>query len=59
MAYRQVVAVVRGGVARNKKQLRAKRVNNIYFQESNEWAKRTPYDVRDEAMNDVLKTNVL
>ena len=53
--YNQVVAAIRDGVPRNKKQLRAKCVNNVNFQESNEWVKRTPYDICDEVMNDGLK----
>ena len=42
---------------RNKKALRAKFVNNDVFKEDKErkWVLETPYDVRDEGMNDLLK----
>ena len=38
----------------NKKEVRARLINNEELQE-HEWAKDTPYDIRDEAMNDMLK----
>jgi putative transposase len=40
---------------RSKKALRAQCVNNALWTEGLEWVKKTPYDIRDEAMNDVLK----
>ena len=45
------------GTPRNKKELRAVIVNNNNFKdkENQEWVLRTPYDIRDEGMNDVLK----
>lgn len=53
--YNQVVEAIRKGAPRKKKELRAKCVNNDNFKDQNQWAKETPYDIRDEAMNDVLK----
>ena len=39
-----------------KKALRAQHVNNEALQAARaEWAQETPYDIRDEAMNDLLK----
>jgi len=38
-----------------KKDLRARHVNNDNFKEENTWVPETPYDIRDEAMNDFLK----
>uniref|UniRef100_A0A146M4Q7 Putative transposase R104 n=1 Tax=Lygus hesperus TaxID=30085 RepID=A0A146M4Q7_LYGHE len=43
------------GSQRSKKDLRAKCVNNNNFAEEKTWVPKTPYDIRDEAMNDVLK----
>jgi hypothetical protein len=40
---------------KQKKFLRANFINNDNFSENNKWAKETPYDIRDEAMNDLLK----
>lgn len=39
----------------NKKELRAKHINNDNFEDENTWVPETPYDIRDEAMNDFLK----
>lgn len=40
----------------NKKQLRAKCINNDNFKtKGKQWVTNTPYDIRDEAMNDVIK----
>ena len=38
-----------------KKALRAQHVNNEALQDRVEWAQEIPYDIRDEAMNDLLK----
>ena len=40
----------------NKKELRSKFVNNENFKEENKWILETPYDIRDEAMNDLIKS---
>ena len=61
--YNQVVQEIREGAKLQKKQLRALCVNNdlwehadpLIREHNNEWVKETPYDIRDEAMNDVLK----
>jgi transposase len=42
-------------VKANKKDLRAMHVNNENFDQNNKWVPDTPYDIRDEAMNDFLK----
>lgn len=39
----------------NKKVLRAKCLNAELFQQERQWVLQTPYDVRDEGMNDLLK----
>lgn len=53
--YNQVLdGVMNKGMKRNKKELRAAYVNNDNFSDKS-WVLQTPYDVRDEAMNDVLK----
>jgi putative transposase len=43
------------GTSRNKKTLRNLWLNNATLEYEYEWALRTPYDVRNEAMCDVLK----
>lgn len=54
--YNRAVDAVRSGCERSKKALRALCVNNeLWESESLAWVKQTPYDIRDEAMNDVLK----
>lgn len=54
--YNRVVDSIRNGCARNKKELRAKCVNNDLWKDDKfKWVTKTPYDIRDEAMNDVLK----
>ena len=49
---------IKSGIKRNKKELRAKYLNSINFKDNEElkWVLETPYDVRDEAMRDLLKT---
>ena len=42
-------------VKSNKKDLRAKHINNDNFEDENAWVSETPYDIRDEGMNDFLK----
>jgi putative transposase len=42
-------------VKRTKKDLRAKCLNADQFKEENTWVLEVPYDIRDEAMNDLLK----
>jgi putative transposase len=54
--YNRTVASIREGCDRNKKSLRATCVNNdLWLTPELSWVKDTPYDIRDEAMNDVLK----
>ncbi|CAG8511482.1 1786_t:CDS:2 [Gigaspora margarita] len=48
-------AVEKDGVSQNKKALRAMCVNSELFQNENKWVLETPYDIRDEGMNDLLK----
>lgn len=43
------------GIKINKKELRANFVNNENYKEDNKWVLDTPYDIRDEAMNDSIK----
>lgn len=52
-----LIAVEKEGVKRNKKDLRARCLNAANFQSKTElkWVLETPYDIRDEAMNDLLK----
>jgi Helix-turn-helix domain len=54
---RCLVAVEKEGVKRNKKELRAHCLNADVFESDteNKWVLETLYDVRDEAMNDLLK----
>lgn len=49
--------VEREGVPKNKKELRAKFLNAEAFEGKEElkWVLETPYDIRDQAMNDLLK----
>jgi putative transposase len=53
--YNQVVAAIQSGTKLSKKDLRATCVNNTNFKGNKQWVTKTPYDIRDEAMNDVLK----
>jgi putative transposase len=39
----------------NKGYLRSKFVNNINYEKNNTWMLNIPYDIRDEAMSDLLK----
>jgi len=49
-------AIKEDGIKMNKKELRAQTVNNSNFEGTPEaWVLQTPYDVRDEGMNDVIK----
>ena len=44
------------GITRKKKDLRSKYVNNENFEGTEKaWVLETPYNIRDETMNDVLK----
>ncbi|CAG8745236.1 8698_t:CDS:2, partial [Gigaspora rosea] len=54
---RCLIAVEKEGVKRKKKDLRARCLNAVNFQNKTklEWVLETPYDIRDEAMNDLLK----
>ena len=54
---RCLVAVEKEGVKRNKRELRAHCVNADIFESDtvNKWVLETPYDIRDEAMNYLLK----
>lgn len=56
--YNQTVACIRTKSCKaNKKDLRARLLNNPSLQGTeHEWALDTPYDIRDEAMADVLKS---
>jgi len=48
--------VEKDGVARKKKDLRARCLNSDILKDTpHAWALDTPYDIRDEAMNDLLK----
>ena len=54
--YNQCLAAVeKEKVLRDKKALRAKYINSELFKKDNKWILETPYDVRDEGMNDLLK----
>lgn len=56
--YNQCLSVVeKEGVNRNKKDLRTRCLNAVNFRNNAElkWVMETPYDIRDEAMNDLLK----
>lgn len=48
-------AVENDKVPLNKKSLRAKCLNSEIFRNENKWVLETPYDIRDEGMNDLLK----
>jgi putative transposase len=53
---RCLAAVQNEGVKRCKKDLRARCLNASNFKgNDNKWVLETPYDIRDEAMNDLLK----
>jgi putative transposase len=53
---RCLVAVKKEGIDRTKKALRAQCLNAENFKNTkDEWVLETPYDIRDEAMNDLLK----
>lgn len=55
--YNKCLEGIKNGMAKNKKELRAKYLNSINFKDNEElkWVLETPYDVRDEAMRDLLK----
>src|SRR6185437_10005641 len=53
--YNQCVSLIKEGTNRVKKDLRAATVNNNNFEDENQWVMKTPYDIRNEGMNDVLK----
>jgi putative transposase len=54
---RCLVAVEKEGIARTKKALRAQCLNAANFNNTElKWVLETPYDIRDEAMNDLLKS---
>lgn len=53
--YNQCLTAVNGGTLRTKKALRAQCLNAINFKETQPWVLETPYDIRDEAMCDLLK----
>jgi len=55
--YNKVVdAISKENIPRNKKALRAKCVNvDLFNTKDMKWVKETPFDIRDEGMNDVLK----
>jgi len=53
---RCLVAVKKEGIERTKKALRAQCLNAANFNNTElKWVLETPYDIRDEAMNDLLK----
>jgi len=57
---RCVNAILEKGCERSKKALRECCVHNRLWTDQNAWVKETPYEIRDQAMNDVLeayKTN--
>ena len=54
---RCLVAVEKEGIERTKKALRAQCLNAANFNNTElQWVLETPYDIRDEAMNDLLKS---
>jgi hypothetical protein len=54
---RCLVAVRKEGIERTKKALRAQCLNAANFNNTElKWVLETPYDIRDEAMNDLLKS---
>jgi hypothetical protein len=53
---RCLIAVEKEGIKREKKDLRALCLNAKNFNDTKlKWVLETPYDIRDEAMNDLLK----
>jgi putative transposase len=48
-------AIQNDKVAIRKKDLRDRCLNKKNFSEKNKWVLETPYDIRDEAMNDLIK----
>ncbi len=53
---RCLIAVEKEGIKREKKDLRALCLNAKNFNDTKlKWVLKTPYDIRDEAMNDLLK----
>jgi hypothetical protein len=48
-------AVVKGKIKKTKKDLRVKFLNASNFEKENKWVLEVPNDVRDEAMNNLLK----
>lgn len=59
--YNRCVAAIREhGCDRSKKELRSRCVHNNLWEKENSWVLETPYEIRDQAMNDLLeayKTN--
>jgi len=54
--YNQTLSAIKDGTKMSKGELRQQVVNNDNFKGTDqEWVLQTPYDVRDEGMNDVLK----
>src|SRR5437016_7357963 len=54
---RCLVAVEKEGIERTKKAFRAQCLNTVNFNNTElKWVLETPYDIRDEAMNDLLKS---
>ena len=39
-----------------KRHMRAAFINKTNFESKNQWVKEVPYNIRDEAMNDTLKS---
>jgi len=55
-SYNQSLSAVKEGTKRAKKDLRAAVVNNsVHLDKETAWVLQTPYDIRDEGMNDLLK----
>ena len=58
--YNQALNLFRDNIARTKKSLRKKCVNdNAYPDLSMKWLYETPYQIRDEAMNDLYQAYIL
>ena len=53
--YNRALDAVKHGCSLKKRELRELCVNNELWETQNGWVAQTPYDVRDEAMNDVIK----